>query len=52
MPRSLIEQIGSNADNIHDYYARRIAAEMDRRDRRWLYDGTNPAYAVIPGAAP
>lgn len=42
MPRSLIEQIGSNADNFNDYYAHRIAAEMDRRDRRWLYDGTEP----------
>lgn len=42
MPRSLIEQIGSNADNFNDYYAHRIAAEMDRRDRRWLYDGTVP----------
>lgn len=52
MPRSLIEQIGSNADNFNDYYAHRIAAEMDRRDRRWLYDGETPAYAVIPGAAP
>lgn len=38
--RELERSAGKNADAFNDYYAHRITAEMDARDREWLYTGT------------
>lgn len=37
--RELERIAGRNADAFNDYYAHRITAEMDTRDREWLYTG-------------
>ena len=47
-----LRRLGAQADAFNDYYARRIAREMDSRDRRWLYDGTVPRPSFEPGARP
>ena len=37
--RELERFAGKNADAFNDYYAHRITAEMDTRDREWLWSG-------------
>lgn len=50
--RELEKTAGRNADAFNDYYARRITAEMDTRDREWLWSG-KPCYRTKePGARP
>ncbi len=40
--RELERFAGKNADAFNDYYAHRITAEMDTRDREWLWSGRKP----------
>lgn len=42
LPEDLVKRLGRQQNAFNDYYAHRITAEMDRRDRGWLYDGTLP----------
>lgn len=52
IPDDLLASIGENAGAFSDYYAHRIADEMNARDRQWLYDGTVPKHAKEAGANP
>lgn len=42
LSKETLNRIGHQADAFNDYYAHRITAEMNLRDRQWLYDGTIP----------
>ena len=50
--RELERFAGKNADTFNDYYTHRIVAEMDTRDREWLYSGKVPEPVVLEGAKP
>lgn len=52
LPDDVLAKVGDQADAFNDWVAHRITAEMDTRDRQWLYDGTVPALEREKGARP